>query len=539
MLPMPTRTALAAFVGCAAMMLIAIALGSAAAAVFASGGFAALALALAATMPLGRRVRRQRLEFAWWLAHADPSAAGGAVVPGAPFEVKCYVRHRGSTPIVLSGLSPIVPGGARFVDEEPPLLLLGARARTEFSFRLVAPAAGRVVLHGLAVALRGPLGLFEVPLYFPNPLAIKVLPRAAASTRGPARTITGLPVERSGRVLLRRHGGGTELRELRDHQPGDPFKAIAWKATARAGKLLVREVEREVQETHYIVLDVSGTMRGGPPGARKLDFAIEAAAAEARRTIDVGDRVGIVTVDGRVLAHVAPGEGARQMIQIYDALLGATEVVDQDLTDIEEDELVSIVARYIRNQDGVDFAAKDRPGGWNVAALVRHVSRSLGAESPRDQPVASSPASALLRRFCRARGIPLPYRPDPRDGAKGPGLAAALRETGGRTRVPRSVVVITDFDALGDPATLIAAVKLLRSHGHSIGFVVPDARSFAPAPESELEKDLARVYGRGEERRLREARALLAPLGAPIVAATREDQPGLVVARAQSGRRAA
>jgi len=144
-----------------------------------------------------------------------------------------------------------------------------------------------------------------------------------------------------------------------------------------------------------------------------------------------------------------------------------------------------------------------------------------------------------LSSFCRARGIPLPYRPDPRDGAKGPGLAAALRETGGRTRVPRSVVVITDFDALGDPATLIAAVKLLRSHGHSIGFVVPDARSFAPAPESELEKDLARVYGRGEERRLREARALLAPLGAPIVAATREDQPGLVVARAQSGRRAA
>ena len=46
-----------------------------------------------------------------------------------------------------------------------------------------AKAAGRVVLHGLAVSLRGPLGLFEVPLYFPNALAIKVLPRTVAGAQ--------------------------------------------------------------------------------------------------------------------------------------------------------------------------------------------------------------------------------------------------------------------------------------------------------------------------------------------------------------------
>ena len=38
-------------------------------------------------------------------------------------------------------------------------------------------------------------------------------------------------------------GSGTELRELRELRPGDPFKSIAWKASARSGKLLVREVE--------------------------------------------------------------------------------------------------------------------------------------------------------------------------------------------------------------------------------------------------------------------------------------------------------
>ena len=127
---------------------------------------------------------------------------------------------------MLCALRPLVPGGARVVDDgQPDVLWIAPRSRTEFEFTLVAPACGRVVLHGLAVTLRGPLGLFEVPLYFPNPLAIKVLPAAAASSRGATRTMTGLSVERSATTQLRRQGGGTELRELRDLQPGDPFKS--------------------------------------------------------------------------------------------------------------------------------------------------------------------------------------------------------------------------------------------------------------------------------------------------------------------------
>ena len=110
-------------------------------------------------------------------------------------------------------------------------------------------------------------------------------------------------------------------------------------------------------------------------------------------------------------------------------------------------------------------------------------------------------STAMLRRFCRVRGIPLPYRPDPRDGAKGPGLAAALRELAQKSFGPMSIVVVTDIDGLGDPGPMLQAVKLLRLHGHDVSFVVHDGTSFAPAPGSALEKDLFAVYGRGERRR--------------------------------------
>lgn len=532
MLPIPTRSTVALFVGLVGMLFFAIVGRSAAGTILAGSGFIGLAAALVVTMPLGRRVRRQRLEFAWWLSHG-PEAALGAVVPGAPFEVRCYVRHRGSSQLSIARLSPVVPAGAEVLDEGEALTV-APRARTEFTFRLRAPAAGRVVLHGLAVNLRGPLGLFEVPLYFPNPLGIKVLPRSGAVVRGRARMLSGMSTARPGRAMMRRRGGGTELYELRELLPGDPYKSIAWKASARVGKLMVKEVEQEVQETRWIILDVSGTMRGGALGQRKLDFGIEAAAAEARRALEEGDRFGLLTVDGRVLSVVRAGEGSPHMIRVYDALLAATEVVDADLTDVDDDDVLQIVSRYVRQQDGIDFGTR-AGGGLDVAALVNHLGRALAGEK-RSQVQADTAAGALGRRFCRARGIPLPYRPDPRDGTKGPGLAAALRLAGGRSRDPSSIVVITDFDGVHSEEELTAMARLVRAHGHALAFVLPDGPAFAPPPVNSLERDLHAIYARGEARRAREARRILGRLGVPVVMAHPKDPPGLVLARAHRRR---
>ena len=536
MLPIPTRTALAAVAGATLLLLVGAVLASWPVALLGGGLLTGIALCLGMTMPLGRRVRRHRLEFAWWLAHAEPGSGGGAVVPGKPFDVRCFLRHRGGMKVELHNMTPLAPGGAKRVDEDGDVLALGPNARTEFTFRLIAPAVGRVVLHGLAVTLPGPFGLFEVPLYFPNPLVIKVLPQAAIRMRGAPRSITGLPVERSGASLLSPAGSGTELRELRELVPGDPFKSIAWKASARRGKLMVREVEQEVQETRYVILDVSGTMRGGDPGRRKLDFAVEAAAAEARRALDTGDRIGLITVDGRLLAHVPPRDGRPQLLRVFEALLSAIEAVDEDLTEVDDDEVAAVVGRYVRQQDGVDFGREDGRG-WNVQMLVRHVTEALEEVEDREPIRASSPAGQLLRRFCRVRGIPLPYRPDPRDGAKGPGLAAALREAGGKSRVPMSIVVVSDFDYMGDQKELIASAKLVRMHGHALAFVVPDATSFAVPPEGDVGRDVFRVYAKTERRHYEEARRAMASLGVPVIRATAGDEPGLVLARAQRATR--
>ncbi len=543
MLPIPTRTALLSFLGASACLVVAVLSASYFALLVGAGMILALALVFVYSVPIGRRVRRQKLEFAWWLAHGDPSVDAGAAVPGKPFEVRCFLHHRGAEPLRLHALVPLVAGGARLIDEAEGALVAHGAARTEFSFRLIAPATGRVVLHGLSLRLLGPLDLFEMPLYFPNPLAIKVLPQAALPLRGVVRSRVGLPMDRAGASLLAK-GGGTELRELRDMQPGDSFRSIAWRPSARRGKLLVRDVEQEVQESRYLLLDVSATMRGGALGERKLDYGIEAVAAEARRAVARGDRLGVVTMDGRVLGHVPLGDGASQLFSALDVLIAATEVVDADLTDADDDEVLAIVGRYVRQQDGIDFRMAD--GSWDLALLVKHLSAALadaGAGRRRsgsargDDLHASTATGSLLRRFCLARGIPLAHRADLRDGAKSTGLASVLHAIAGSSRSPMSIAIVTDLDGMGDLAPLVSTSKLLATKGHAVVVLALDATTFHPRPKEGLAATLWDAYARGEARRLRDLRARVAPYGVRVVRGERSTPPAMALARAIEGAR--
>ncbi len=521
MLPLPTANAIAVFTGAILLVAIGVAFESATVVVFASSLFAGLGAALALTMPLGARMRARRLELTWWHAHADQLASRGAVLTGVPFEIHAALRHPGAQPLIVGELKPALASHVRCTRGQGMELVLPAMSRTELRFTLVADAPGRVVLHGLSLTVPGPLDLFRAPLYFPSVLVVKALPKAAARTAPSSVSRASAAVERAGQTERRARGAGSDLRELRELMPGDPFKAIAWKASARVGKLMVREVESEVQETFYVVLDVSGSMRGGEPGTRKLDHAIEVAALAARQALERGDRVGVITVDGRIVSHAHPRAGLSHLPALHEALLAATEIVDQDLTEPDDDELLGIVARYVRQQDGARFAT---PEGIDIDSLVRHAAAALSLErEPRGvlaDVVASDRRTKILRRFCRARGIPLKHRAETRGFGKGLGLARALREAAGSTRVPRSILFITDFDGVFLQESLEKTLRLLRAERHSLTCIFPDARGSEVGSGSALVADLALVYGLGEERRLREARAWLGKLGTAVYASS-------------------
>jgi uncharacterized protein (DUF58 family) len=518
------------------MLAVALWQSSQTAAVLACGALLALSFAFAGTLPLGARLRRERLEFAWWIGHGDPSVLASGVVAGAPFEVRCYVRNRSARELTLRQLLPVVPDGTRVLAGAGEDLVLAARARSDFAFRLATRAPGRVVLQGLAVVVPGPFGLFHAPLYFPSPISLKALPKSSLRSAAPHRFAGGQAVERAGLTPLRRRGSGMELHEVRELRPGDPFRSIAWKPSARAGRLLVREVEHEVQETLWLVLDVSGTMRGGAIGERKLDHGIELTAVLAKEALERGDRVGVMTVDGRIVSQTQCAEGPRHMLRVHEALLAATEVVDADLTEADDDAVAALVGRYFRQQEGVQLS---EDGVFDTTTLATRAKRALQTEAAGEQAVAGSAEHAVLRRFCQVRGIALPYRAETRAFGKAAGLAQALRTAAGSTRAPRALLCVTDFDGAFDLDPLLQALRLLRARQHSIAFVVPDPESLLAPTDDRLERTLRRVYGAQERRRIAEVRRALLRIGVPLLYYDTREGVATVLQHTQGQRRVA
>jgi uncharacterized protein (DUF58 family) len=276
------------------------------------------------------------------------------------------------------------------------------------------------------------------------------------------------------------------------------------------------------------VLDVSGTMRGGNPGERKLDHCIELAARLSAQALERGDRVGLITVDGRVLSHVPEGEGLRHMLRIYEALLDATEVVDADLTELDDDGVVDLVGRYLQRQEALSLRGAS---GFALPALSAHARRALQSEPARPLPVAGSEDHALLRQFCRLRGVALPYRAETRGFAKGSGLARALQRAAGDTRAPRTLIALSDLEGVLDLDPLLSTLRLLVARHHRPTFVLPDALGLAAPAETPLQQDLLRVYGLQDQRRLRDARAAIGKLGVPVLVYSGREAAGSGVLR--------
>jgi uncharacterized protein (DUF58 family) len=381
-----------------------LALGAAArlAPVVAFGGAMILAIAFGRAMALVTvtRLRAAGFEMVWTgSARVHRLSRGDSVV------LEGELRNRGPEPVRGVALRPIA-SSMLLASVEPSTLdlLPGARARVEVTVH--APRVGRWGVHGLALEVRGtPLGgdgLYEVPLLFANPLGLEVLPKSAAAFLGSPRGGRARRAVEGGRPA-NFAGAGDEFRELRDHVPGDPFKRIAWKASARRGRLLAREVDREERDVVWLVVDASVELWAGAPGSAPLDQVIDEVAALAMRHLRQGDRVGLVVMASRLRSWIAPDEGPSHGATLAGALVSAATVVDADRSELEEIDVAARVAEHARPLDPRGLADL-RKGDLDALAARADQLRARAPFAPR-VPFAPTTREQSLRHYLAAFGI--------------------------------------------------------------------------------------------------------------------------------------
>jgi uncharacterized protein (DUF58 family) len=172
-----------------------------------------------------------------------------------------------------------------------------------------APASGvvdavprrRGVLPGMCVDLEsaGPLGLWVVKRHtavtLARPLEIGPRPLPAELTLPP---VAGEADEVDDGC--RGVGNAPELvRGARSYVVGDPLRLVHWPATARAGSLMVRELEAPGRAPLIIVVDL-----GGPSDEAELTAGRAAGLALAALRAGVPVTLGTGEADGPVLAPV-------------------------------------------------------------------------------------------------------------------------------------------------------------------------------------------------------------------------------------------
>lgn len=400
----PTRAAVdVAIMG---MGVVAVGVATQQAAVAAWGGalILGLAIARAVTMLSISRVRAAGFEMLWRHERRVRQAARGETI-----EIEAEVRNRDTRAARYVELRAVA-SPALHIEIEPSQGEVPATGRLEVTVRVTAPRVGRHGIHGLSLEVQGNPGLFEVPLTFANPYGIEVLPhsyvygtRSAQGGRSRMTANAGRPGPFS--------GDGYELRELREHQPGDPFKRIAWKASARRGQLLVRDYEREERDVVWLVLDASVELWAGKVGESPLDVAIDQVAAVAQRHLARGDRVGLAVAAAHPLAYLPPERGAKHAFTIVAALISSTDTVDMDRSDLDE---ADVGARVLEHMRPLDPEAVRRVRASDLDRLARRADRvRRRAPFPAAEVHVSSKRERSLRRYLTAFGIGSPARLEP------------------------------------------------------------------------------------------------------------------------------
>lgn len=177
-----------------------------------------------------------------------------------------------------------------------------------------AVARGTEPLEGPHVALSLG-GWAERIVSVPSTSSVKVMPNLKAVARL-HRKLNDFILRGMGQRAAPRLGQGREFDRLREYSVSDDMRDISWKASARHGKLIVREYRLDRSQDVLIGLDTGHRMAALTTRIRRIDHAVNAAMLVAYLCNRMEDRVGLLSFGAQVDAGIPQGRGASHLSKI-------------------------------------------------------------------------------------------------------------------------------------------------------------------------------------------------------------------------------
>jgi uncharacterized protein (DUF58 family) len=280
---------------------------------------------------------------------------------------------------------------------------LGGRQRKSWVVETVCARRGRYRTGPLLARAGDPFGIFPTAKPLPVQFELVVYP-AAVDLKGfplPIGMLSGgTTTDRRTPILTPSVAG------IRDYLPSDAFNRISWSATARLGRLMVKEFDVDPTSDVWLVLDLERqySVRSSQPlraAAERFDrwpvevwldateeYAVTITASLARRCLEQGRSFGMIATAAHY--EVLPAERSdRQYVKILEALA----VIEADGHRRLAEVLVAETRRFTRHS-GLIVVTSSSDLGW-VAAVAELSGRRVKTTAIVVDPTSFGPAPSV------------------------------------------------------------------------------------------------------------------------------------------------
>lgn len=196
---------------------------------------------------------------------------------------------------------------------------LRPRSRAELRYQVRPTRRGQHRLGDVHLRLATALGLGELQYRLPAEHAVKVYPNVH-NLRHYELALQRHRLQELGMVRTAERGKGAQFDGLREYIAGDDIGDIAWKATARRSRLIVREYGVERSQNILIMLDCGRLMTTQADRVSRLDHAINATLLLTYAAMKQGDSIGLIGFSDEIEAYVPPTRGAGALRRMNEAL---------------------------------------------------------------------------------------------------------------------------------------------------------------------------------------------------------------------------
>ncbi len=99
---------------------------------------------------------------------------------------------------------------------------------------------------------------------------------------------------------IRRIGHTQEFEQIKEYIPGDDFRTINWKATAKKSQLMVNQYQDEKSQPIYSIIDTGRVMKMPFNGLKLLDYAINSTLAFSNVALKRNDKTGMLSFSKKI-----------------------------------------------------------------------------------------------------------------------------------------------------------------------------------------------------------------------------------------------